>query len=66
MKKPFWHAAQAEDEAVGAKYPLGQTLHAEVSVVCPEFGENFPAAHAEHCSSRVKAVRPEYLPAEQL
>ena len=66
MKKPFWHASQEEEDGTGAKNPSGQTLHAEVSVVCPDFGENFPAAHAEHSSSCVKAVRPEYLPAEQL
>jgi hypothetical protein len=66
MKKPFWHALQEEDEAFGEKYPAGQTLHADDSVVCPGFGENFPATHAEQLPSRVNPSPSEYLPAEQL
>jgi hypothetical protein len=66
MKKPFWHALQEGDDAVGAKYPAGQTLHADDSVNCPEFAENVPATHAEQLTSRVNPSPLEYLPAEQL
>ena len=59
---------EEEDEAVGAKYPSGQTLHATDSVVCPEveYVANLPATHAAHSESLVNLVAPECLPTEQL